>query len=156
MADNKSEDFRRFLQTRRAEVAQAYVQGDAAPLRGMATVHDPASFLGPGGTVLQGAMRVSEAHGEGAKSFGAGGSMRLEVLHHCASEGLAFWTGYQHATVVLQGKRAPVAMKLRITEVFRREDGEWRLAHWHADTQGQEQAQPVRPVQVSGSLPFQP
>lgn len=81
---------RRFLQTRRAEVAQAYVQGDAAPLRDMATAHDPASFLGPGGSVVHGAMRVSEAHAEGAKSFGAGGSTRLEVLHHCASEGLAF------------------------------------------------------------------
>lgn len=156
MADNKSEDFRRFLQTRRAEVARAYVQGDAAPLRGLATAHDPASFLGPGGTVLQGAMRVSEAHGEGAKSFGAGGSTRLEVLHHCASEGLAFWTGYQHATVVVQGKPAPVAMKLRITEVFRRQNGEWKLVDRHADTQAQEQAQPVRLVHESGSLPFQP
>jgi ketosteroid isomerase-like protein len=24
-------------------------------------------------------------------------------------------------------------MKLRVTEVFRKEDGEWRLAHRHAD-----------------------
>ena len=154
MADNESEDFRRFLQTRRADVAQAYVQGDSEPLRAMATEQDPASFFGPGGNMVQGVTRVNEAYLEGARSFSAAGSTRLEVLHHCASEGLAFLAGYQHATVVLNGNPEPVVMKLRITEVFRREDGEWKLVHRHADAQGQ--GQRARPAQGSGSLLFRP
>jgi ketosteroid isomerase-like protein len=154
MADGESEDFRRFLQTRRADVAKAYVVGDVEPLQGIATEHDPASFLGPGGGAVQGVQRINEVNLAGAKSFRPGGSTRLEVLHHCASDGLAFWTGYQHATVFMQGKAEPVAMKLRITEVFRREDGEWKLVHRHADRQ--ETADAGRSTGESGSLPFKP
>lgn len=51
-----------------------------------------------------------------------------------ASSGtLAFWTGVQHAEVMMDGKDQRVSMQLRTTEVFRLEHGEWKLIHRHVD-----------------------
>jgi len=57
----------------------------------------------------------------------------LEVLQMDASGDLAFWTGFQHATVHFGDRDQPVPMRIRVTEVFRRENGKWKLIHRHAD-----------------------
>lgn len=44
---------------------------------------------------------------------------------------LAFWTGIQRAKVEIGGRL--LTMDLRVTELFRREVGEWKLVHCHAD-----------------------
>jgi ketosteroid isomerase-like protein len=53
----------------------------------------------------------------------------LEVAY--AGADLAYTVGYEHGEVAIDGVRQPV--KLRVTLIYRREDGQWKLVHRHGD-----------------------
>jgi ketosteroid isomerase-like protein len=127
-----TQQFRQFLQQREA-VASAYAAGDTGPLEKIATRQEPATYFGPGGGTDQGLPAVQEATAQGAKHFRPGGVSRLEILHAQASGELAYWVGLQHALVHSPDRPSPAEMTLRVTELFRREDGAWKLVHRHAD-----------------------
>jgi NAD(P)H-dependent FMN reductase/ketosteroid isomerase-like protein len=124
--------FDTFMKAREA-ASNRYINGDATPLLGMVTARDPATFFPPSGERIAGAAQVTKSHEQGAQGFAPGSSGRFEVLASGASGRLAYWTGIQHADVRLKSKDGLVPMQLRTTEVFRFEQGEWKLAHRHAD-----------------------
>lgn len=130
--DTDLDDFERFMK-RREEAARAYVRGDATALSHITARSLPATFFGPMGGYLQGSSKVSSKYEQDARLFGPGGETSFEILHSAAGGDVAYWTGIQHATVRIGGSGAATAMKLRVTEVFRREGDAWKLVHRHAD-----------------------
>jgi len=124
--------FDKFMQQRRL-VAAAFVNGDPGPLREISTSADPATFFGPGGGIEQGAAHVLAVNEAGSRRFQRGGTTELEILHSASDGDLGYWTGWQHASARLEGSAEPVPMRLRVTEIFRRENGAWKLIHRHAD-----------------------
>ena len=129
---NDLHDFEQFMQ-RRAEAASAYVRGEAAPVERMATREGNATFFAPRGGFVQGAEEVRSTYTRDADAFAPGGDSRFEILQIGASDGLAYWVGFQRATAHIRGRAEAVPFNLRVTEVFRREGGEWKLVHRHAD-----------------------
>ena len=127
-----TESFGEFMR-RREEASNAYIAGDASLLQSMLTASEPATFLPPSGVFVEGAGPAAEAQVGGAAAFGPGSTGHFEVLGSGASGDLAYWTGRQVARMEIRGRDEPVDMVLRTTEVFRREDGEWKLVHRHAD-----------------------
>jgi ketosteroid isomerase-like protein len=45
---------------------------------------------------------------------------------------MAYTAGLEHTSASIDGQ--PRSYTLRATQVYRREDGEWKVAHRHADT----------------------
>ena len=134
------DDFKHFMKER-DRASDAYVNGDIAPLAAMSATTSPATFFGPKGGVVQGADEVNDTNASGARAFESGES-KFKVLQMAASGDLAFWTGLQHAKVRFTGKPETIAMTLRVTETFRRKDGQWLLVHRHADPLAEEEAKP--------------
>lgn len=125
-------DFPTFLAARE-RASTAFVEGDAGPLLGLSAHTDPATIYPPSGAVVVGAEAVNTGNAAGSAAFGPGAENRFEVLHSGSDGDLGYWTGVQRSRVVLPGGPEPVTMNLRVTELFRRVDGEWRLFHRHAD-----------------------
>ena len=131
-----AESFEDFLR-RREEASNDYLRGNPDALAGMLTARDPATFMPPDGAVVQQAVPVRDAQVKGAAAFGPGSSGYFEVLSSGSSGALGYWTGRQVATMDVKGQDEAVPMVLRVTEVFRLEDGQWRLIHRHADMTSQ-------------------
>lgn len=127
-----TEVFEEFLRRRR-EASDAWIRGDAAPLSELLTINDPATFLPPGGAIIEHAGPARDAQVAGARAFGPASTGRFEILHSGSSGDLAYWTGRQVAEMDVKGEPERVAMTLRVTEIFRREEDAWRLVHRHAD-----------------------
>ncbi len=123
-------DFDQFMKEREA-AASAYCRGVADDVDALTSAKNPASFFGPDGKAVKGAKAVKENFAGGARQFGPKGESRFEIFEANASGDVGYWTGIQHATVEMGGKTVP--MSLRVTELFRREDGDWKLVHRHAD-----------------------
>lgn len=122
--------FNDFMRVREA-AASAYCHGSASEVLALTTSQEPASFFGPDGQAVEGAVSVKNNYAAAASSFGPDGSNEFEIFHETEGGDIAYWSGLQKAVVEINGQ--PVSMTLRITELFRREDGEWKLVHRHAD-----------------------
>jgi ketosteroid isomerase-like protein len=123
--------FEEFLEKRR-EAALAYVKGDARPVTDLSASSGAATFFDPGGGIVEGAEAVLKVYREGAQMFGPQSVTELEIHDYGASGDFGFWAGLQRATVAIKGRAEPASMTLRVSEVFHRQEGEWRMVHRHA------------------------
>lgn len=129
---DSARSFENFMKDRKA-ASNAFVNGNIDPLLKISTTTPPASMFGPAGTCVEEPDEVNRANEAGSKSFEPGGENRFEIMHALADGDLAYWAGLQRSVVKMRGNEQLVPMDLRITEIFRREDDEWKLIHRHAD-----------------------
>ena len=125
-------DFDDFLE-RRKEASDAFVNGDYGPLGEVSVHHSPATLFGPAGNCVEGSSQVNGVNAEGAGRCKSSDANTFEVLHKGADGQFAYWVGIQRTVARMAGKDEDIPMALRVTELFRREDGDWKLFHRHAD-----------------------
>jgi ketosteroid isomerase-like protein len=70
-------------------------------------------------------------------------SFEYDVIAAGASADLAYIVGVERTTASVDGA-APAAYALRVTTIFRREDGEWKVVHRHADPLPHDESAPAQ------------
>jgi ketosteroid isomerase-like protein len=97
----------------------------------MWSTQDPVTVLGAEKTVT-GSEEVRQTFRWLASRFSNLSDYRFELVAAGASGDLAYIVGYEHFTFSMDG--GPVQpTTLRVTHIYRREDGEWKTVHRHAD-----------------------
>ena len=121
------------LMSVRQRAAEAFVTGDGAQLDSLVPHDGMASWHSPRGETVIGAEIVPACYMKEAASFHSHGTTHFEIIQQGCDDALGFWTGFQVATVRINDAPHPVTMRLRVTEIFRKIDGTWKLIHRHAD-----------------------
>ena len=67
-----------------------------------------------------------------ASTFSNCESFEYEVVAAGVSHDLAYIVGIEHTTASV-GAASPASYSLRVTTIFRREHGEWKVVHRHGD-----------------------
>jgi ketosteroid isomerase-like protein len=126
------DDFLATTLARQVQAEEALHNGDPEPRLAMWSTKDPVTLLG--------AVQSASGWDEVSRLFrwlGSGFSnctdYRFELLAAGVSGDLAYTVGYEHTTVAWDGTPLD-PYTLRVTHVYRREDGQWRIVHRHADS----------------------
>jgi ketosteroid isomerase-like protein len=127
-----TDDFWEFIELRK-QAAAAYVDGDPLPLFQILRSTSPASLFSSKGGIIEGADNVVARYRSDLTLLKTAPQADLEILHADTSGQLAYWVGFQHAIVRLPGQPQPVIVRLRVTEIFSKDDGSWKLIHRHED-----------------------
>ena len=126
------DDFRDFLE-RQTDAEEAFVYGDAGPRMKLWSRRDPVSLFGAAGMFETGSEQLSETFRRVVSWFSDVSDFRYEVEVVGVSGDMAYTVGYERFNGSISGR--PVAsMTVRVTHVYRREDGEWRIVHRHGDS----------------------
>lgn len=125
---NDHDDFIAWVRTvlRHAEVAVH--NGDAAPRRAIWSRNEPVTVLGAWRNA-SGQAELDALFAHLADSFSECTSYEFELLAAEALGDTAYTVGFEHTSASVNG--VPHEYTVRATQVYRRENGEWKVAHRH-------------------------
>ena len=107
-------------------------RGDPEPRKALWSHDDPVTVLGAFGVAANGWPECSEVFDWLGEIFTDAESFELEIIAAGVSGDLAYTVGFETSVVSREG--GPMKQnKLRVTHVYRRENGEWRIVHRHGD-----------------------
>src|SRR3954451_11218269 len=125
------DDYLAWIRTTLYEAELALHNGDAAPRRAIWSRNDPVSVLGAWRSA-HGQQELDELFAHLGKSFSDCTSYAFELQACDVAGDMAYTAGLEHTSASVDGQ--PRTYTLRATQVYRREAGEWKVAHRHADT----------------------
>ena len=114
------------------EAEQALTNGDPGPRLAITSIQDPVTVFGAKVPLKQGWDEVSDTLRWLASRWSQRTDYRFDLVAAGVSGELAYIVGFEHIANSVVG--VPVEpYTLRVTHIFRREQGEWKIAHRHAD-----------------------
>lgn len=113
-------------------VSLLYLAGDPAPFQACWSHAEDVTICGGWGAYEQGWAQVGPRLAWGATRY-HGGQMAFELLSLTASGDLAYSVWIERGEVRVSGQDTYRPNVLRVTQIYRREAGTWKITHRHAD-----------------------
>ena len=126
------EEFRRTILARQTEAEEAFVHGDPGPRMELWSRRDPVTLFGAIGMSESGWDKLGETFPWVASRFSNVSDFRFDVEVVGVSGDLAYTLGFERFNGSVAGR--PVEpVTVRVTHIYRRENGEWKIVHRHGD-----------------------
>lgn len=138
------EDFLTWVAAAVTDAEVALHNGDAGPRRAIWSRNDPVTVLGASKNA-RGQQELEELFAQLAERFSDCTSYRFELLEVDVSGDTAYTVGFEHISASVDGAARTYA--LRATQIYRREDGTWKVAHRHGSAPPEE----ARPGSLSST-----
>ena len=105
--------------------------GDAEQRKALWSTTDPVTLFGAA-MMTTGWPQIEATFDRLATQFSDCTAFDIEVVAAGASSELAYLVAFEHTTAAIGGD-PPAPYTLRVTTIFRREAGAWKVVHRHAD-----------------------
>jgi ketosteroid isomerase-like protein len=124
-------DFLEWVGTEVAAAEVALHNGDASPRRALWSQRAPVTLFGARRSAV-GRAEVDELFSTLEKSFSGCMSYVYDIIAADVIGDMAYTVGYDRIEAVVGGELRTYT--LRATQIYRREEGDWKLVHRHGDS----------------------
>lgn len=125
---NERQEFVHWAQSVLVDAEIAIHNGDPRPRRSVWSRNDPVTVLGAWKNA-SGQQELDELFDHLADSFSNCTSYAFELLEAEVLGDTAYTVGFEHTSASVDG--VPRTYTLRATQIYRREDGAWKVVHRH-------------------------
>ncbi|MFC7725432.1 nuclear transport factor 2 family protein [Nocardioides sp. GCM10028917] len=122
------DEFVAWVQSVLRDAEVAVHNGDSGPRRAIWSRNEPVTVLGAWKNAI-GQQELNELFDRLAHSFSECTSYDFELLEAEVLGDTAYTVGLEHTSASVDG--VPRTYTLRATQIYRREDGTWKVAHRH-------------------------
>jgi ketosteroid isomerase-like protein len=110
-----------------------FMKGNSDPAKGLWSHRDDVSLTNPQGSAAHGWHEVSEAMERAASTRRDGKFVGYETVAKHVTAELAYVVELERLEAKVYGEEDVSPYTLRVTMIFRPEDGAWKVLHRHAD-----------------------
>jgi len=128
---SERDDFLAWVNSQLRDAEIAVHKGDAAPRRAIWAHQEPVTLFGAVKSAV-GRSEVEDLFSMLEQTFSGCTSYNFEVVAADVIGDMAYTVGYEHTQAIVRGE--PHTYTLRATQIYRREDGEWKVVHRHGDS----------------------
>ncbi len=125
---SQREEFITWVETVLTHAEVAIHNGDASPRRAIWSRNDPVTVLGAWRSAV-GQAELNDLFAHLAESFSDCTRYELQLLEAEVLGDTAYTVGFEHTSASVNG--IPSTYTLRATQIYRCEEGKWKVVHRH-------------------------
>jgi ketosteroid isomerase-like protein len=111
----------------------AFARGDAGPIMALYSQKADVTIANPFGPPVRGWAEAAETIARAATHYRDGRALGFDRISEYVTPELAYIVEIEHWESKVGGSSQLAPVTLRVTTVFRPEDGTWKIVHRHAD-----------------------